>query len=157
MFTYQIKPTLNVPMNTSANCTLQAFGRECTREASSYTSLSACSWCCISLYSVHLPLGCTLNCTSLGCTCFGRERTAKASAKQICLPLVDVALAVDLQLGCTLNCTSFFLRLYLFGPGTHCRCASCTNLPADCQWGGGPYAGTLLLYAQVKRWNIELH
>ena len=43
----------------------------------------------------------------------------------------------------------------MFGPGTHCRCASCTNLPADCQWGGGPYAGTLLLYAQVKPWNIE--
>jgi hypothetical protein len=37
----------------------------------------------------------------------------------------------------------------MFGPGTHCRCATCTSLPYDCTWSGGPYAGTLLLYAQV--------
>ena len=41
-----------------------------------------------------------------------------------------------------------FTRAHMFGPGTACRCATCTQLPASCQWGGGPYAGTLLLYAQ---------
>ena len=41
--------------------------------------------------------------------------------------------------------------VYLFGPGTHCRCATCTSLPTDCQWGGGPYAATLLLYSQVNK------
>jgi len=37
----------------------------------------------------------------------------------------------------------------MFGPGTHCRCATCTELPLQCTWGEGPYAGTVLLYAQV--------
>ena len=41
-----------------------------------------------------------------------------------------------------------FTRAHMFGPGTACRCATCTQLPDTCQWGGGPYAGTLLLYAQ---------
>jgi len=41
-----------------------------------------------------------------------------------------------------------FLRVHMFGPGTKCRCASCSQLPDDCTWGGGIYAGTLLLYAQ---------
>ena len=36
----------------------------------------------------------------------------------------------------------------MFGPGTTCRCATCAKLPAECQWGGGPYAGVLLLYLQ---------
>jgi len=39
-------------------------------------------------------------------------------------------------------------RGYLFGPGTHCRCAECVNLPRDCEWGSGLYAGVLLLYLQ---------
>ena len=47
-------------------------------------------------------------------------------------------------------CCYLYFRTYLFGPGTHCRCATCTALPRDCAWGGGPYAGTLLLYAQVQ-------
>ena len=37
----------------------------------------------------------------------------------------------------------------MFGPGTACRCATCTRLPDTCKWGKGPYAGTLLMYAQV--------
>ena len=37
----------------------------------------------------------------------------------------------------------------MFGPGTACRCARCTQLPDTCKWGRGPYAGTLLMYAQV--------
>ena len=41
-------------------------------------------------------------------------------------------------------------RAVMFGPGTACRCSSCTRLPRTCEWGGGPYAGTLLLYIQVK-------
>ena len=36
----------------------------------------------------------------------------------------------------------------MFGPGTHCRCAESANMPKDCEWGGGPYAGVLLLYLQ---------
>ena len=28
------------------------------------------------------------------------------------------------------------------------RCADCDKMPDTCQWGGGPYAGTLLLYLQ---------
>ena len=39
-------------------------------------------------------------------------------------------------------------RVVMFGPGTACRCSTCINLPPHCQWGGGPYAGTLLLYLQ---------
>ena len=42
----------------------------------------------------------------------------------------------------------FILRAEMFGPGTHCRCAECANMPKDCEWGGGPYAGVLLLYLQ---------
>ncbi|XP_023347024.1 uncharacterized protein LOC111715861 isoform X2 [Eurytemora carolleeae] len=49
---------------------------------------------------------------------------------------------------------SRYLRVYMFGPGTHCRCASCTALPQDCQWGSGPYAGTVLLYAQEIAMNL---
>ena len=30
----------------------------------------------------------------------------------------------------------------------YARCATCSNMPDTCQWGGGPYAGTLLLYLQ---------
>ncbi len=50
------------------------------------------------------------------------------------------------------------LRVYikcttLLCTGTACRCASCTALPAECQWAGGPYAGTLLLYAQEIAMN----
>ena len=28
------------------------------------------------------------------------------------------------------------------------RCADCDKMPDTCQWGGGPYAGTMLLYLQ---------
>ena len=42
-----------------------------------------------------------------------------------------------------------FTRAHMFGPGTACRCATCTQLPDTCKWGRGPYAGTLLMYAQV--------
>jgi hypothetical protein len=48
--------------------------------------------------------------------------------------------------GCTKSTT-------LLCTGTACRCASCTALPAECQWAGGPYAGTLLLYAQEIAMN----
>ena len=41
-----------------------------------------------------------------------------------------------------------FARAIMFGPGTPCRCSDCYKLPDFCQWGGGPYAGTLLLYLQ---------
>jgi len=41
-----------------------------------------------------------------------------------------------------------FGRAQMFGPGTACRCSDCDKLPGTCQWGGGPYAGTLLLYLQ---------
>ena len=41
-----------------------------------------------------------------------------------------------------------FGRAQMFGPGTSCRCATCNKMPDICQWGGGPYAGTLLLYLQ---------
>jgi hypothetical protein len=41
-------------------------------------------------------------------------------------------------------------RAYIFGPGTDCRCATCTSLPVTCGWGKGPYVGTVLLYAQVQ-------
>ncbi|XP_023347923.1 uncharacterized protein LOC111716674 isoform X2 [Eurytemora carolleeae] len=43
---------------------------------------------------------------------------------------------------------SKYLRVYMFGPGSFCRCATCTELPLECTWGSGPYAGTILLYAQ---------
>ena len=36
----------------------------------------------------------------------------------------------------------------MFGPGTACRCSTCVQLPKKCEWGGGPYAGVLLLYLQ---------
>ena len=39
-------------------------------------------------------------------------------------------------------------RAQMFGPGTECRCATCNKMPDPCQLGGGPYAGTLLLYLQ---------
>ena len=42
----------------------------------------------------------------------------------------------------------------MFGPGTACRCATCVRLPDTCQWGGGPYAGTLLLYAQEMALSV---
>ena len=41
----------------------------------------------------------------------------------------------------------------MFGPGTKCRCANCTELPKSCSWGKGIYAGTLLLYAQEIAMN----
>ena len=41
-----------------------------------------------------------------------------------------------------------FGRAQMFGPGTVCRCSDCIHLPDQCQWGGGPYAGTMLLYLQ---------
>merc|ERR1719483_168253 len=46
-----------------------------------------------------------------------------------------------------------FTRAHMFGPGTLCRCATCTNLPKECEWGQGIYAGTLLLYAQEIAMN----
>ena len=39
-------------------------------------------------------------------------------------------------------------RAHMFGPGTPCRCAECVSIPKECEWGGGPYAGVLLLYLQ---------
>ena len=33
------------------------------------------------------------------------------------------------------------------------RCPTCHQLPKTCQWGGGPYAGTLLLYLQEIAMN----
>ena len=44
-------------------------------------------------------------------------------------------------------------RAEMFGPGTACRCSTCHQLPKTCQWGGGPYAGTLLLYLQEIAMN----
>ena len=41
----------------------------------------------------------------------------------------------------------------MFGPGTKCRCANCTEFPKSCCWGEGIYAGTLLLYAQEIAMN----
>ena len=51
-----------------------------------------------------------------------------------------------------------FGRAAMFGPGTACRCASCNKLPKTCEWGGGPYAGTMLLYLQeiaVNKWVLN--
>ena len=70
-------------------------------------------------------------------------------------------LTVQLARFCTvLYCTILtvqlarFTRAHMFGPGTACRCATCVRLPDTCQWGGGPYAGTLLLYAQEMALNV---
>ena len=41
-----------------------------------------------------------------------------------------------------------FGRAQMFGPGTTCRCSTCVQLPKECEWGTGPYAGTMLLYLQ---------
>ena len=52
-----------------------------------------------------------------------------------------------------------FGRAAMFGPGTACRCASCNKLPKTCEWGGGPYAGTMLLYLQeiaVNKWVLNI-
>lgn len=46
-----------------------------------------------------------------------------------------------------------FVRAHMFGPNTLCRCATCINLPNECEWGQGIYAGTLLLYAQEIAMN----
>jgi hypothetical protein len=46
-----------------------------------------------------------------------------------------------------------FTRAHMFGPGTACRCAACSSLPRECEWGQGIYAGTLLLYAQEIAMN----
>ena len=46
-----------------------------------------------------------------------------------------------------------FVRAYMFGPGTKCRCATCIELPKSCQWDFGIYPGTLLLYAQEIAMN----
>ena len=49
----------------------------------------------------------------------------------------------------------------MFGPGTGCRCSTCTELPTECQWGTSIYAGTLLLYAQEiamdAMWTQRVH
>ena len=37
-----------------------------------------------------------------------------------------------------------------------CRCSDCDKIPDSCQWGGGPYAGTLLLYLQEVAVNMIL-
>ena len=42
----------------------------------------------------------------------------------------------------------FVTRAFMFGPGTQCRCSTCVRIPRECEWGGGPYAGVLLLYLQ---------
>ena len=47
-----------------------------------------------------------------------------------------------------------FTRAHMFGPGTSCRCSNCTELPEQCTWGKGIYAGTLLLYAQEIAMNV---
>lgn len=47
-----------------------------------------------------------------------------------------------------------FTRVHMFGPGTRCRCDTCTELPCSCTWGRGIYAGTLLLYAQEIAMNL---
>ena len=36
------------------------------------------------------------------------------------------------------------------------RCADCNLMPDSCQWGGGPYAGTMLLYLQEVAVNKVL-
>ena len=46
-----------------------------------------------------------------------------------------------------------FTRAHMFGSGTLCRCATCKDLPKECEWGQGIYAGTLLLYAQEIAMN----
>ena len=47
-----------------------------------------------------------------------------------------------------------YLRFFFFGPGTPCRCATCSTMPKICEWGGGgPYGGTLLLYSQELAMN----
>ena len=46
-----------------------------------------------------------------------------------------------------------FTRAHMFGPGTVCKCPTCTELPQDCRWGKGIYAGTLLMYAQEIAMN----
>ena len=46
-----------------------------------------------------------------------------------------------------------FARAHMFGPGTLCRCPTCSDLPNECAWGQGIYAGTLLLYAQEIAMN----
>lgn len=48
---------------------------------------------------------------------------------------------------------SMFVRAHMFGPGTVCRCATCTQLPQECQWGKGIFAGTMLLYTQEIAMN----
>jgi len=44
----------------------------------------------------------------------------------------------------------------LFGPGTQCRCAECTDMPSACAWSKGPYPGVLLLYMQELAVNTVL-
>ena len=46
-----------------------------------------------------------------------------------------------------------FTRAHMFGPGTLCKCPTCTELPQSCRWGKGIYAGTLLMYAQEIAMN----
>ena len=43
----------------------------------------------------------------------------------------------------------------MFGPGTVCKCPTCAELPPNCKWGKGIYAGTLLMYAQVNIVNLR--
>ena len=72
---------------------------------------------------------------------------ADGAARQVlyCAALYCTVLTVQL---------ARFTRAHMFGPGTACRCATCVRLPDTCQWGGGPYAGTLLLYAQEMALNV---
>ena len=48
---------------------------------------------------------------------------------------------------------ALFVRAHMFGPGTRCRCSTCIVPPETCEWGGGIYQGTLLLYAQEIAMN----
>ena len=49
-----------------------------------------------------------------------------------------------------------FGRTLMFGPGTACRCASCSRPPKECGWGFGPFPGVLLLYMQEIAVNAVL-
>jgi len=49
-----------------------------------------------------------------------------------------------------------FGRASLFGPGTVCRCAECTDISPGCAWSKGIYPGVLLLYMQELAVNRVL-
>lgn len=48
-------------------------------------------------------------------------------------------------------------RVYLFGPGTHCRCPSCTALPQDCQWGSGKDDVYILINRRVETFCLTFN